>query len=147
MPGATAPPMNSQLDLLGDGHAVVGDERRAVFADGGHVVDDPVRPHLARVVHTQVVPRLQSRAHHQRLYAEIARAHVLHGIIEGGHDGGNDRSVDGVFGNAANGEHVGENGAVFVTGAFKFGGAAEGEFEFVPFKQPVFDVRVSDVDA
>ena len=151
MPGATAPPINSPLFVddveRRSGAEVDDDERRAVLADRRDVVDDAVGAHLARVVHAQVVPRFQPGADHERLDAEVTRAHMLDGVVEGGNDGRDDGAVHRGGRNALHREHIYDRGAVLVAGALEVGRHAEADAQLVALEQTVFDVGVADVDA
>ena len=127
--------------------AVASAEHAAVLADRRHVVDDAVRPDFARVVHAQVMPRLQPRTDKQRFDAEIRRTHVRNGIVERRDDGRDDRAGNVGRVDPLHGEHVDDRRAVLVARPVQVGRDAEADFQLVAFEQPVLDVGVADVDA
>ena len=130
--------------------AEIDDDNRlsaAVFFERGDVVDHAVRPHLVRVVHTDLQTRFQPGRDLQRHDAEIHAEHMLDGIVERRDDGREDAAPDVGRRYAVDGKHIDDLRAVLVGRAFEIGRDAERNFQRVPVEHGVFDIGIPDVNA
>src|SRR5690606_1452499 len=122
------------------------DERRPVFLDGRHRIDDAVGADFPRVFVADVEARLDSRPDDERLPADVGSAHRFDDRHDGRHDGGDDDAFDGFLPDAGVLEQIVHQDAVFI----HRGRPGRGKPPMVQ-QLPVFvgsdhDVRVADVD-
>ena len=126
--------------------AEINENRGAAVERGDrHRVGDSVAAQLARVLVADVQPRFHAGHEQPRLEMKVIPAHVLDGVIDGRHNGGNHNPLHRLHIQVVITKQIRHDDAILIRCHHRVGRAAPALDQPTPFKHSGFDIGVSNI--
>ena len=121
------------------------DRRAAIQRRNCHRVGNAVAAQLARIFIANIQPRLHAGHEQTRLQMEVIPAHVLDGIVDGRHDGGNHDALHRLHVQVVITEQIRHDDPILIGSHHRVGRAAPALDQTAAFKNGGFDIGVANI--